>query len=65
LDGFYWHGAGKNISTDDDLVRLDAANVFENSLERRKVGVNVIDRGDGHYGIPIHIDLLEPRMRAA
>lgn len=64
LHGFPRHGAGEYISTHKDSVRLYTANVLENSLERRQVGMNVIDSGDWHLRHPFRlIERFEPRLQ--
>jgi hypothetical protein len=42
------HWARQEIAADDDPVYLRSSNIFEYSLERRKISVNVIQRRDSH-----------------
>jgi hypothetical protein len=47
---FPWHWARYDIALDDDLIYARAPHLFEHSLKRRKIPMNVIECSHSHYG---------------
>ena len=47
-EGFTWHRARKDIAPDHDPVYLRLAKLFEYSLERGEVAVNIVECSDPH-----------------
>src|SRR5207253_3309326 len=45
---FTRHRAGKHIAAHDDTIDVRLTNIPEHRLERRKVSVDVVERGDSH-----------------
>src|ERR1700686_629617 len=48
LECFTWHGTGKHISADDDVVHFFLANFLKHGLQSREVAMNVVDGSDAH-----------------
>ena len=53
LDGFTGHWAGKDVASDNDAVHFDLTDLLEYRLQRREVGMNVVDSSDALDGIPL------------
>src|ERR1700730_883345 len=48
IDCFQRHRTGHHIAADHDLIYVGLTNILEDSLERGKIAVNIVDRSDAH-----------------
>jgi hypothetical protein len=48
------HRARNHIAPDHYLVYLGLTNIWQNSLKRREVRMNIIDGGDPHNRLPLY-----------
>jgi hypothetical protein len=48
---FARHWAGNDITAYYNLINVCLTNISENSLKRREISVNIIERSDTHIGL--------------
>jgi hypothetical protein len=63
LDRLDRHRARHNVAPDDDRVEARALDFGEDGIERRGVGVDVVERGNSHRGdmLASHLRVTAPR----